>query len=261
MLNFRTWFESWIEELPGGLPVNESEVRAFVEAMADNSKNLPAKRIAEASPLFSRVNEDRYKKPLSDNLLTISSPKLKYAQGTVTDRATPKFAFYLFDGEYKAGNLVIRIPPVLFDDEDKVLLRRILKHELRHAVDWLNPEIQDEPSGKYVREGYIFNLEKYTTNRYEARAHAEELRDLMKQIGDVNKVLQLLQKRSEFSMSKQLIGIAEEFLHAYQLRHEQITTTPPPAIVRPAMMYEGRAAQLLGRMLTKMLFRNFVEKA
>ena len=259
MLNFRNWFErSWIEELPEGkLPVNESGINSFVSSMANLERNATA---VTKALMHGEVYDVLYDpQPISHNLLTIYSPRLLDAEGVMTNAVRPIYAFFAgAGGVLEPGSMLIQAPPCYIDNEDKELLRGIITHELRHAVDWINPKIEVEVTGHYAPD-----VKRYAESLTEARAFASQLESLMERIGNPNKVMQLLKSGGggPFRMNRELMSYAIDFLKNYKQYREQAEPlfTQPPAIVRPAQESAAAyVAQKIAKIVSSMLFSNFI---
>lgn len=240
-MNFKHWFESidnpaeiakhWHQNLPKEADVrNDAQISNFVKVMSE--PNLNGQAIALDLQGFT-IHQSRYDKPISNNLLTISNPKLKLAHGLVSNKKSPEFSFYM-EGN-KAGNLIIQHPPIVYDQQDKILLTTIIEHELGHAADWLNPQYANTPASGH----YLWDMSKYATNLHEARRLSEQLKSLLKKMnGDVTSVIKVLQGQrftpekvaqttdklqakhlevnpiSPFAMNVELIPVAKAFLYS-----------------------------------------------
>ena len=268
-LNFRCWFEDnfnepdaiqdprdvaklWHANMPREAPKqNAHAVEQFASYMFDIDKNSQA-----VKNYFDGiyVNEVRYDQPINNNLLNINDEKLKNAKGLVSSRENPAFKFFM--GAELGGNLLIRHPPVFYSIKDEELIRSIIWHELRHAIDWINPEFKDvEPSSQ------IFDVEKYARNAYEARAFADQLKFLMKRIGNPNKVMKVL-INTTYKFPEALIPVAKAFLKEYSLNAESFDPVfQPSAIVIDQQKEDIRsAAVLVSKIVQMMQFGNFIKK-
>lgn len=306
-MRFRNWFESeeesggpWAHEHPwlkrlGNVDYNKSQVNVFVEAMADKDKNAAA--LYQILVNRSSYSNERYNKPIADNLLIHSDQRLKNAIGTVQfpQRGVSPFAFIALGDE--AGTIKISPPPVIYDEVDKHLLASVVIHELTHADHW-SKDRRFKPAK--IRDEYGFNYVKYARHWTEARAYSQQLIFLLRTIPNRQTIVDAFSRPpgidfyshdgkelvynnpAIFSWSPLLLDYAKEFLAHYQGRNEGILsniaaplitaasmlnpTMPPQTQPQPVMQQQvvsqsHEAASLIKQIVQKMLFRNFLIQA
>lgn len=230
-LSFRKWLENladpnaiadpnkmarhWKDNLPNDNPhiKNEAGIKKFADAMSAACSNKPggetlAHHISKYdSPILA------YDESIANNLINSEDERLREARGFITDQDDAEFSFYM-QGD-RAGSLLIQHPPVVYDEEDKILINKIITHEVGHAIDWLDPQYQYvPPSGRY-----IMNAEKYAENIHEARRLSEMLVSLLKESGSFNKTMEMLQKPGPFVLSPALAPVAASFLFTFAKEH------------------------------------------
>lgn len=268
--NFKHWLEAidnpeaiaqhWHNNLPNDQDFrNPKEISHFVDLMSDPIMNGQAIALDLHKAI---IHQSRYDKPIVNNLLNIKNIRLKYAHGLVSNRKNPEFSFYM-QGK-NAGQLVIQHPPLVYDNEDKVLLTSIIEHELGHAQDWLNPKYENiPPSGNFT-----WNMQKYAENLHEARRLSDQLRSLLIKLNNKEAVLKVLRGQrftpdkminkdsnqlkhmelnpvSPFALNKELLPVAQAFLNIY--KKEDFN---PPAIVQN---YNKEFAQEAANCIVKIL--------
>ncbi len=284
-MQFRSWFESntedvewlaghWYKNTPSKEDralFNEAAINNWVERHADEWLNGQAIK----DSLTREVMDPRYEKPIANNLLHTDNNRLKTALGTVTNVLPPDFAFYM--GGAEAGNLVIRHPPLAFSEVDRHMLASIIWHELGHAIDWLNPELQNVPVS---RPHFKFNWRLYTANIFEARSYPSQIRYLMKRLdGDVDKVEQVLNTAQfPFKMDNRLLKVAKVYLRRFGYNYleswaskiaapvlgaaslfggQQATTAPNTAIVSEDNTAK-QVAQLVAKTIDMFTFHKYI---
>lgn len=291
-MKFRNWIEAqnWLERLPKKpLDYNSSQVNAFVDAMANKGRNAVA--------LYSTINriaynDTRYNKPIANNLLVFNDVRLKNAIGEIHNNIEKSEFKFFPDGE-QAGSILIRHPPVVYDNIDKTLLTGVIVHELQHAADWLKYK-----NFKPTRFN-SFNSEKYVRHWTEARAYSQQLVEILRRIPNKKAIIDALSghsstemfkyggkempypKHAIFSWSPLLLDYAKEFLDHYQGRNEGVLSNiaaplvmgaaslmpsnqpqpPVNAMQQQVMSQTQEAANLLTQIVQKMLFRNFLIRA
>lgn len=304
-ISFRHWLENlddpnaiqdpdevaqhWYDNLPVEPPQrNEQAIRGFVNAMSEDwyCGVLTADHLQGHK--FTEVMYDD--KAISNNLLMISHPNLGMARGIISNEEEPEFKFKM--GGINAGNLYITTPPFVYEQTDRDLLASIIYHELGHAIDFLAPKRYDIPSGRFR-----YNAEAYAKNINEARRYADQLKWLLRKVGNVQQVISMLEgdrtithtdlntpppMLSPFRMSPALLPVAKAFLTRFHgnlteswLKHlagPLLTATAmaggnlfPPQPKQPTAIVANEqersaqeAAQLVKHIMGLMLFRGFV---
>lgn len=296
-MRFRNWFESeeesggpWAKEHPwlkrlGNVDYNKSQVNVFVAAMADKDKNALA--------LYNSLNrrsysDERYNKPIANNLLIHNDLRLKNAVGKI-ETSFGEFKF-IASGE-DAGSIHIQHPPVIYDEADKLGMFGVVVHELSHADHWTRDK-RFKPAPEYS-----FDDTKYQRHWTECRAYSQQLIALLHNIPDRQAILNVFNtppktdffdfqgkqhpytKVSPFSWSPSLLDFAKVFLAYYQGRNEGVVSNiagplvtaasmlnPQPALPahsQPVMQQQvvsqkNEAADLIKQIVQKMLLRNFL---
>jgi hypothetical protein len=298
-MKFRRFFEvDWHQHIPiDKLAYNESAVSDFVSRMADNNKNSYAVflNLDRQSSQFD-INQVRYNGRISNNLLKAEDIRLGRARGIVTGfykivkgenaEKSPVFRFYVKGP--RMGNLDIIHPPVIYDDTDKELLRAIIIHELRHAQDFVSGREVDAVS-------YRFDSEAYMKSISEARAWADQLRELHGRMGDSKKVIRALSqepkwvgvpnsqftqaKKSPFRLPGELLQASQDFLKHFEVKESvaswmaapltaaslMLSPQMQPKISQPVVAqavekHKEEAQELVEKIFSKMFFKNFVIK-
>lgn len=293
-MKFQNWVEAkgWFERLPKKpLDYNKSQIDVFVMAMSDKTKN--------AAALYRTLNrqsynDTRYDKPIANNLLIYNDARLKNALGAIHNNVEQSIFRFWAEGD-KAGSIEIIHPPVIYDETDKHLLSGVLIHELTHADHWIN-----DKRFKPARFN-SFNSEKYVRHWTEARAYSQQLIALLHRIPNRQTILAALsglpsmdkfgekeipyRKVSPFSwtMSPVLLDFAKEFLAHYQGRNEGVMSNiAAPLVTGASLLFPSQnhpqqqpvgvmqqqvrsqsqeAADLIKKIVEKMLFRNFLIRA
>lgn len=260
-MKFDKWIdrEGWYEPTES-IKYNESEINAFVNAMANPVKNANAINQIIQNLSFTEI---RYQKPLS-TLLNIENPRLQNALGAINTE-TGGFKFYLLPP--KAGNLEIIHPPVIYDSLDKTLLHGKILHELQHAQDWVDPRFRQKMRPRRLMGKYSFDMFLYAKSLKEARAWGRELAFLMRTLG-ANQVIAALNrppkwdvvmgytKEPIFNIEQSLIPFAVDFLKNFDTKKESVNLLPTQQVQTTGG--ERRAASLTAKIIKRMLFRNFV---
>lgn len=283
-MEFKNWLEAnWQEILPKDeLKFNKAAVDGFVNQMADVSRNAQAVFALLTRQSFN--SQPRYVGKIGNNFLTFDDPRLQNIKGDVTANVNASHFKFFHSGD-KAGNIEIIHPPVVYDESDKHALYGVVVHELRHAQDWLNPAAKFKPVKYYEFDVDLYNGENLT----EARAYAEELKQLFIKVGSAKKILatfsqnpsirpipgaaylpsnvpQKYVKHSPFSLSPNLLKFAQELLFHFEKSGVNEVFFPSfagqvmqtPAIQRSIEDERQKAATLVVKIIEKLLFRNFV---
>lgn len=229
-LSFRKWLENltdpnaiadpqqmaqhWKNNLPGDNSMkNEAGIKKFADDMSAACSGKPggenlAHHISKyETPVLA------YDEPIANNLINSDDERLREARGFITEQEDPEFSFYM-QGD-RAGSLLIQHPPVVYDESDKILIGKVIAHEVGHAIDWLDPNYHYvPPSGRY-----ILNAEKYAENIHEARRLSEMLASLLREVGSFNKTMDMLQKPGPFVLPPALAPVAAQFLFTFAKEH------------------------------------------
>lgn len=242
MDGFKQWFE--IYENPPVLPKNDAEVQHFVKTMSDSH----AHGIYLALTLHDReIYHVLYERPIAGNLLLIESQLLKNCRGVISSHAGAKFAF-------KRGDMLIRFPPTSFTEQDRQSLSGIVVHELQHAFDFANQEIDFENQTEYT-----FNFQQYKVKLGEARAYIQELTHLLKQVGDPEKVWNVVARSGTFGIHEDYLGFARGFLDEQMRMNEDIM---PPVVARNVETEaQKRIAAIVQQAYQTFRFGNFLVSA
>jgi hypothetical protein len=266
MLNFsfRQWIEAsvppihdkqgvvkrWVNSMPpeSDSPQIDSEVWTFTEAMADARKNATAISWAiSARGKHSSQSDVRYgPKRISGNLLLVNSPLLKDAVGIVTLDPSNTQCSFIPDGPPEIiGSLIIALPPFTYSMEDKAILAGVIRHELRHASDFVSM------GGKVSGIGYpskmTMDLDRaaYYSHIVEARAYADQLRWYLRMMGnDSGKVMSALAQSELFGADKELQECAKYFL-------EEISKSPVSEDAQPVAKHANMAGMSEKTMVNK----------
>ena len=176
---------------------NQQAIQTMAGAMANEPENNDAVWLATQG---RQVHQVRYEQPIGKNLIRTNSPEYKNATGIVSNETKQTFI-------YDDGAIKIIHAPVVYESHDKLLMEAIIRHELRHAVDSVDPQY------KNVRPE--FNVKLYAKNIMEARGHAESLNYLMRKLDyDSDAVVETL-VLSNFSPPPEILRICKAYLDNY----------------------------------------------
>ena len=248
-INFRKWLEAedklqdphgiedpeYVGDIlyksPAGKNIyNDNAISVFAGMMA--SPELNAKSVADAlNGHFA--TEVRYGPlPISNNLLTVEDHRLRTAVGRVVSPQEPAIFEFFIAGKNQ-GCIIIQHPPAMYgltigkQEGDAVMMRSIIRHEVGHAGQWINPNLPKMRGTNQLRK---WNATLYATNFHEAQQYAEQLRYLIAQVGDVAKVLVII-RNSPLGFAPAMIPVAEAFLRRYVLQNEVFDPNPPAIVV------------------------------
>lgn len=176
---------------------NQQAIQIMANAMANEPENVNAVWLVTNG---RQVHQVRYEQPIGKNLIRTNSPSYKDATGIVSNEIKQVFSF-------NEGAIKIIHPPVVYEPHDKLLMQAIIRHELRHAVDSVDPQY------KNVRPEFDDKL--YAKNIMEARGHAESLNYLMRKLDyDSDVVIETL-VLSQFEPPPEILRICKAYLDNY----------------------------------------------
>lgn len=211
-LDFRLWYEDdRLIKQDVQSRANESAVDNFVKrsSQLEYCTLLVNKFLKQGRGIIEEVHEA----PISGNLLSVQNDRLGRAV-TIYDSVN-RARFKFFPAGREAGNIWLRFPPVIFTNNDRVMLKGIVIHELQHADDWVATGFQMQEV-----ESSEFDMDRYLGMVEEARGLYVQLRYLLKRIGNVDEIVKLLSGNqpggSPFAMREELIPAAKAFLDHFK---------------------------------------------
>lgn len=232
--------------------------------MAEPKKN--SQLMAQLMMGFEFAPMVRYgPKRIAGNLLTMNSPLLKEAKGEIVPH--PRLMMFGFgvEGDVK-GELLIAAPPLAYTAEDRTLLAGIIRHELRHAADFVHMGGRTEGMGT-GQIAYV-DTDAYFNHILEARAYSDQLKWLLNLMGGNERlVVDTLKKNAFFGLSADITKAVEYFLEAFsKQKHEAVfpSFNNPPAMVSKAkgvdsqQVHAEKAAHLVVKIMEIMSFSNMV---
>lgn len=260
-MNFKQWIENdqigklWASNTPTDYPFIDSEVNKFAEDMCDSLRNaIYAYKILTDQKFGQRTFYGP--KNICGNLLNIKSSKyLEIAVGGVTEDRNAIFAMKIMDDD-KASIIILNVPMV-YDYDDKLLLRSSIIHELRHAADYHEFRSKGGNPKDFSSEHlYEINLELYAKHIHEARAYAEQLRWLMKKLNNKTDVVMALLS-GPLGISDSLHQFAQVFLKELTNESYQHHLEPPSIVDTDT---QDQVVNLLKKIFEIMRFSNNVRK-
>lgn len=254
----------WLHNTPHDSPQNDTEVWKFAETMADPQKNADLMLKLVSGQMFSPI--PRYgPKKICGNLLMANSPLLKDARGEIVPH--PKLAMFGFGLEPPvAGELIVATVPVAYTMEDRALLAGIIRHELRHAADFISMGGHVKGVGA-TGELAALDPDAYVSHIMECRAFSDQLKWLLKLMGSsAAAVMKAIRSSPFFGMDPDFAKCAEYFLEGLTKQKNEAALPAmhqPPAMVRKAETPHGKMqfdqiTQLLHQIMQKMRFANNV---
>lgn len=236
-MEFSNWFESNIDKtvslwksLKVKVPVNEKGINEFANILSSPQFSAVRLLFTETGQSANWLPAHLYDAPITETLLNTRSKILKDAKGTINlPEEGSKFLFCMSEdteskatcddevfGNVPVGSIIIRFPPTNIDNNGKTLLKSIIRHEVTHAHDWNDKMFREEnpiPSNKEA----FFDISKYHSNLYEARALVSQLNYLLRQIGKekVPEIIQLLKHNSLTSGIMPLMPYIESYLNSF----------------------------------------------
>lgn len=285
-IRFKMWLESKEESIPD-LWTRTSVDTSFVneEAVIDFTERMSNRTIS--AMMFDLILEGKsietqlYKEPISENLINIKNKRLQNATGIISSQSKPVFGFHMMGNN--SGNMLIQFPPTVFTDEDQKVLKSIILHESVHAYDWAMDRLNDDyPIGN----AFKFDTNKYARNLFEVRSFVAQLKMLIKEIGNINKltyafshgpfalpdellpiVLQYLRKNINEGIGRLLLPLAAIGGAAAGAGAAAITgnsnehpNKPVPIEVKQQTAQAQQAAKLMYQIVELMKFSNFVQR-
>lgn len=266
-MNFRYWLESQvsIEDLEGTSNTppewDEEAIRLFTQSMMYNWQKYVMVAVSGGI-----VKEQLYRYPIGKNLLLANHIQLGYAIGELNNIKEPEFSFKTYntylpafgdEPEYNSfklaentnpkrnevGSIIIRFPPVHFNEESAILLESIIRHEVTHAYDWIKEDI-------HQTEEYWFDKNKYTVAVQEANGYFQQLQFLIKEIGDIDRILHLLKTTDYLGVADlSIMSVIEAYLKSLPIKEYLVSKTNMEL-----------AADVLVKLAKCLLFKNFVRR-
>lgn len=258
--------DMWMRSRPRGDDrTNQMEMWEVVGLLSDNRTNAFLIRNKDASMPEERV---LYRKSACGNLLACSgddNPDLAFA-GISTSR--PRFEFVAFRrNDSVLGEVHLFPSPLTYRNDDRAMLFGIVQHELRHHMDFLDNGRMPIETDYLHRssDGYELDVDAYSRNITEMRAHADQAAALLRIMGGAENAKKAI-RESQFGsmMVSDMTDAMMAFIEALDKENESAVareSIDPPAIVAKSEDHDVR--KLVGhleRMCEVMRFSNNVRR-
>lgn len=200
-----------------------------------------------------------YKRPMCGGLLSCSKedhPDMAFAGISASDarfefRASKKFGAIF-------GELQIYPAPFTYLLEDRAMLYGAIQHELRHFMDFLDNGRQPVEIDYWLSGGYGIDLDRYSRNITEMRAHADQAAALLRIMGGGENAKKAI-RQSQLGMSMVPEMTKAMMLFIDMLEKENTVkefVDPPAAVVRSEDHDVRTLVGHLQRMFDAMRFSN-----
>jgi hypothetical protein len=164
---------------------NQMEMWEVVGLLSDNRTNAFLVINKDTSMPAERI---LYRKKTCGGLLACSgeeNPDLVFG-GISTDESKSRFEFVAFRAHGAIFGEVHLFPSALiYDNNDRAMLFGIVQHELRHYMDFLDNDRKPIETDYLHRsaDGYELDVDAYSRNITEMRAHADQAANLLRIMG------------------------------------------------------------------------------
>lgn len=243
---------------------NPMEMYFFVGALSDKNANLVA------AVHSNSLNQDLvvYDKPISKNLLVDDYNSLGDAVSLITKNPN-RFQCSFIAREKEKNNFIGYIlfahPPSYYDEKDKFVIFSILQHELRHAMDFVDNNNKPIPNDYVFPKSdgsYEIDVDLYSRNITEVRAHSDQARIILKLLG--RKLAKDAIKTSKFTladseMREAMLILIDALADEAGVAESIEGIVNPPAVVVKSEDHEIRKLENhLVKILELLKFSNFV---
>lgn len=256
--------DMWMRSRPrGDGRVNQMEMWQLVGILSDNKTNIDM-AIDKGGPAGEKT---LYNKKTCGGLLACpgdQNPDLSLG-GIAKDPAMSRFEFQSFrKGVAFFGELHFFPAPMRYANDDRAMLFGIVQHELRHYMDFLDNERRPIETG-YLRDsagGYELDLDAYSRNITEMRAHADQAAELLRIMGGAENAKKAI-RESQFGlmMVSELSEAMMAFIDALDRQNGSVAAEaaePTAVVVRSEDHEVRRLVGHLERMCEVMKFSNNV---
>jgi len=248
----RTW-KSLGPQSPAHEQLNLNEVWRMVMLIGDPANNRAWKETV-------LLGVDPPEKEVYSNRLEsmVNVPNIK---GTVAGRISPKNARFHCENRKLESHVLIAPAPLEYGKDDLAMLSSIVVHELRHAMDF--HEIGAMDVGSYFNDKGThmeINMDLYAQNVLEARAHADQVKYLIKIMGGGDKAKRIL---VESTLARGLVPrLRECMIEFIDMACEQPVgeSWNPPAIVARAENHAEQAVDLVKEICESFKFSRYVDR-
>lgn len=244
---------------------NHMEMYYFVGALSNKEANL----VAAIHPNSLTQDLIVYNKPISKNLLVEEYEALENAVSLITKNPKMFQCSFVSREQNKdnfTGFILFAHPPSYYDDKDRFVLFSILQHELRHAMDFVDNNNKPIPNDYMFPNkdgGYEIDVDLYSRNITEVRAHADQAKVILKLLG--RKLAKEAIKTSKFTladteMREAMIILIDALADEASISENISDIANPPAIVVKSEDHEVRKLENhLTKILELLKFSNFVK--
>lgn len=252
------WFKSKPKDTSR---TNEMEMYEFVGALS-NVKTNTSCLVVQLVGLPIK-DEIVYNKPLSNNLLNGQYSNLEKAFAAISGDHNSYIQAFISREVKKdewIGSVFFIIPPMFYEVEDKHMLFSTVQHELRHALDFVdfnNKPIPNNYMKPQLDGSYEVDIDLYSRNATEARAHSDQAMLLIKKLGkeEAKKTV----RGSKISLANAEMREAMVLLIDKLAEEVVEENLSPVAVVSKAEDTEARElVDHLVKILELFRFRNFV---
>jgi len=210
----------------------QMEMWNLVGLLSDTEANLRL-----ISKLKTGLKEEAalYKKTMCGGLLSCSAeehPDMAFAGISASNARFEFSAFKKFGGIF--GELEVYPAPSTYLMEDRAMLYSVIQHELRHFMDFLDNGRRPIETDYWLSGSYRIDLDKYSRNITEMRAHADQAAALLRIMGGAENAKKAI-RQSQIGMSMVSEMNNAMMLFIDMLEEENIVkefVEPPAAVAR-----------------------------
>lgn len=157
------------------------------------------------------------------------------------------------------SHVMIATTPMIYSKDDKVVLTSIIVHELRHSMDF--HEMGNFKVADYTRDmgtHYEINMDDYARNIVEARAHVDQIKNLVYTMGGGEEAKKVL--KESVLMRTLIPEIKQSMIEFIDLIFSTNESFENPAIVMKHEKHEvEQAVDLVQKICESFKFSNFVK--
>lgn len=184
----------------------------------------------------------------------------KEIRGTIEAEIGQEIDFYCGPINGNQGiHVMIATTPMIYSKYDKVTLTSIIVHELRHSMDF--HEMGNFKPADYTRDmgtHYEINMDDYARNIIEARAHVDQIKNLVYTMGGGEEAKKVLKESALMRMA--IPEIRQSMIEFIDLIFSTNESFNPPAIIMKHEKHEvEQAVDLIQKICESFKFSNFVK--
>lgn len=219
----------------------QMEMWKLVGLLSDDNANIHL--IKELRKGRVPADASLYRETMCGGLLSCDrkeNPDLAMAGISVADprfqvETTQKFGGFFAD-------LSVYTPPATYLIEDKAMLFGIVQHELRHFMDFLDNGRRPVDTDYYLQGDYDIDLDRYSRNITEMRAHADQAASLLRIMGGADNAKKAI-KQSHFGMAMvpEMTKAMMSFIDMLDEENAVKEFVEPPGVVVRSEDHEVRA--------------------